>query len=153
MAAIADAVTKFGYRLPSDVAALSVHYGYGSFFSNNFYLTIHSIFRKHYLDIVEYNHNIYSSCAVRFPSDRMPWATMFELGSYEYEDGEQGDMGCFFLDTAGDVGTWTVGLSRPLQQFHLTLVDFLIQLVQGDVTPQGFPSSFRDAVFIPNHHG
>ncbi len=151
VAAIAAGIESFGYQLPADVVDLSMRYGYGSFCTNEFYLTIHSIFRRQYLDIVQFNQKVFSLSLGRFPSDLTPWATMFELGSYEYENGQQGEMGRFFLDLAGQPCDWAVGLSKPLQTFRLGLVDFLIQLFQDRINPKGFPASFRDVTFIPNH--
>jgi hypothetical protein len=138
-------ITEIEQDLPYELFLLSSTYGSGQFVQGDFWIEIHSVFRPGFALMVEFNRRVFQQEAVRSPD---PYAHLFELGAYSF-GGEQGSMGQIFWDTSGEIENWKIGLSRPLQRFSFSLMNFLSELFSNRIKPKGFPDGFDAITFVP----
>ncbi len=141
----ASIITSIQQELPDDLYLLNSVYGSGQFVQDDFWIEIHSMFRPAFQLMVDFNRRVFEQEAIRCPD---PYASIFELGGYAFGD-EQGAMGRIFWDTSGAVENWRIGLSRPLQRFSMSLVEFLAESFSNRIKPRGFPVSFHSVKFVP----
>ena len=146
---VKSTLAELGFTLPLGVPELSMHYGRGAFCSSGFYISIHSVFQRGYAGLVQYNSLVFAGLAKTESPD--PYQNMFEVGAYGYDNGGDYDAARLFMDTTGNRDSWRVGLGVPLQRFDLSLIDFLVRIAKDRIHPEGFPESFPDPRFVPQH--
>lgn len=145
---IEESLSDLGVTLPHGVAELSAHYGRGAFTSSDFCVSVHSIFQRGYTGLVRYNSCVFAGLAKSESPD--PYQNMFEVGAYGYIHGDDYGTARLFVDTSGIRDSWCVGLGVPLQRFNVSLVDFLLGVVEKRIRPAGFPDAFTDLAFVPH---
>lgn len=132
-------------ELPYELFLLNSAYGSGHFEQDEFWIEIHSVFRPAFAMMVDFNRRVFTQEAIRCPD---PYSNMFELGAYAFGD-EQGTMGRLFWDTSGTIDNWKIGLSRPLQRYSTSLLEFLVNCFSNEMLPAGFPHQFSSVRFVP----